>query len=126
MSREFKFRVWNLTEKRWDAPSLLEVWNDENVLRTMYGSEGYLIQQAVGLTDSKGKEIYEGDLLKIVIAESGNEAVGEVSYTAFQFYLRMNFHNWHIPLSRLTNKLDKFVSYEVVGNICETPELITP
>lgn len=82
--RELKFRVWNIQDKCWDNPSILEVWNDSGKLEPysfiktgklnpLYiPIENYVIQQFTGLLDKNGKEIYEGDIVEETTSKGPN------------------------------------------------------
>ena len=124
--REIKFRVWNIQDKRWDNPSILEVWNDSGKLEPysfvktgklnpLYiPIKNYVIQQFTGLLDKNGREIYEGD---IVIHEnpystSVTKEQGEIIFDKGAFWLRNESGDWYFDTSPI-----------VIGNIFENPEL---
>ncbi len=93
-------RLWNWASQHWGIDNEL-VKNQDN----------YIIQQFTGLLDKNGKEIYEGDIIKIK-----TYSVGYVSYLEESacYILR-----WSHPAYRLDlHLLDEL---EIIGNIYENP-----
>jgi uncharacterized phage protein (TIGR01671 family) len=83
----------------------------------------YIIQQYTGLKDSKGNDIYEGDIVKhrkhnkeVRIGEF-SDGVDERTGVFLQ-----DPKIKHINFG--TNRLSSFSSCEIIGNILENPELI--
>jgi hypothetical protein len=116
--REIKFRAWDKKKNKiLSSITVLEAmanikyyWGDENGvdLHTL------VIQQFTGLTDRRGKEIYEGDILhfKYDNRNEGNEVVKDM----IQWLKNVG---WGEGEKQYDHK-----SSEVIGNIYENPELI--
>ncbi|MCY7574478.1 YopX family protein [Bacillus pumilus] len=91
------------------------------------------VGQYTGLKDSKGNEIYEGDIILINYDEAYSEHasyIGQVKYRSDDNYPAFDLIPWidceMNALSWLKSESDPSVkSYEVIGNIYETPELLT-
>ena len=93
---------------------------------SQYPEESVVIQQFTGLTDSTGKEVWEGDIVceKMTneIAYQGWECnVGRVFFAAGSFMI-----DGDGPLYDHTHSLtpDKLEDYLVVGNVFESPDLL--
>lgn len=107
--RELKFRAWNPTiNKMLDWSFLYPIHS------SVFFNSSYNWMQFTGLKDKYGKDIWEGDVLKTI---NGNWGV--IKYEAPYFGLTVS----ETQVSLYTN--DFFNNGEVVGNIYETPELIT-
>ena len=127
MSREIKFRAWKLDgemHKPFDLTNLVsdeyagESWldcGDGLHIDHRTGWDSLKIMQYTGLKDKNGREIYEGDILKIYYENNQNSYFKEVKWLND----RINKGRW----DALDNCV--FTSCEVVGNIYENPELIT-
>lgn len=90
------------------------------------------LMQYTGLTDKKGKEVYEGDILR----SRENDEVYRVDeivplhrhthITNIGYYSGKKYHSR--VASAAYNNLDDWMSwpemYEVIGNIFENPELL--
>ena len=133
--REIKFRAWDIKNKKMVWPLRLfghkaglpcrlyttEVKDKEGNVYTVKSQ--IILLQYTGLKDKNGKEIYEGDIVKI------KKNKYEVGYWkgCFMFVLRGN--NGNIQDAKNVNEsifLDcesNFIG-EVIGNIYENPELI--
>ena len=125
MNREIKFRVWckgTSPNENFDKSRYIK--QNDFIFRKYFchfpdlGDEenNFVIEQFTGLKDKSGKEIYEGDIVKIdlhlayvvhvVKFEKGAFCVGQHPST--------NLGNYCIP----------YYNIQVIGNIHENPELL--
>ena len=133
MHREIKFRgIWE-EEKKFIYGDLLKGYNfysercgvfDYKIAivkdSKLYGEiKPETVGQYTGLKDSKGKEIYEGDILEVV--DNGffdSTKIGDVGQVIFQ-ECKFFFYN------RLAHDLhNNLIGYKIIGNIHENPELL--
>jgi len=119
MNRELKFRIWCKTMQLWLCEDSQFLQMDGKRVHAASWStiefdlpnENYIIQQYTGLKDSKGVEIYEGDIVEI------GDRKREVIFNIGMFYIDENYGDI-VPVSEVDNII------EVIGNIFENPELI--
>jgi len=147
-NRIFKFRLWNIEDKSWDNPALLEVWDNSGVLKHLYdhNDEKSVVQQFTGLLDKNGKEIYEGDIIKrtmevgphcsypdFKLSDAQKVGFGEVkwgSYSDGEYADAIDcymFDNDSLSelIYRTKRAYQQYIrTYEVVGNIFENADLL--
>lgn len=116
--REIKFRAWDNVLKCFDstvaANLLMQLHDEDEDLDEEYGKRFFLMQ-FTGLHDKNGKEIYEGDFVK---HDAWN----------YPFKVVFNQHKARF-VCELKSGLTQYIDYqriEVMGNIYENPELVTP
>jgi hypothetical protein len=107
MSRKIKFRGWDARVKRMEDDLSVRSWLFQNLDQ----SPELTIMQYTGLKDKNDKEIYEGDILK----GAYNDHLYVVEFKCGEFICEKGIH---ILGRSLWDKT------EIVGNICENPELI--
>ena len=115
MSREIKFRAWHPEAKdvvffRLGESNLTVYGLEDNEFYTMEDPEDFPVMQYTGLNDSKGVEIYEGDIVK------DRFMTGVVAYSD-----EMTCFHWSGGEDHGFIDGD---SVEVIGNIHQNPELL--
>jgi len=84
----------------------------------------YTLMQSTGLTDKNGKEIFEGDILKITDEYSWLEVVS-FSENKGMFVSKEIHRNTDIPESPLWDLfITNLFRIKIIGNIYEKPELL--
>jgi uncharacterized phage protein (TIGR01671 family) len=129
--KEIKFRAWDKANKKMIAvPSLhfgddgashgasltIIIWDKtaEMYDRALVVSETAELMQYTGFKDKNGKEIYEGDILKIYTLYSDVK----IEAVVFDMYSFMTSGGYFLYA------FDEHYEIEVIGNIYENPELI--
>ncbi len=128
--REIKFRAWDKKQKKMHN-------NCEHLppFKCNKEEEIWIMQQYTGLKDKNGKEIFEGDIVKMDCwgerkkysdaKRKDCQGVFEIKLTVGPFGLEFDFVNisgYSCPTHLFTRKEEN--SFEVIGNIYKNPELL--
>lgn len=142
--REIKFRVWDKKNSQFlkylDDKIIFDLWDWTDFMSTclIFPVYDYIIQQYTGLTDKNNKEIYEGDILRfdpdIRDLIGGNciySNLGHVWIYSLADGITISYNHPYSEMSDSWSDIvdrgigeDRPLSYEVVGNIMENPELM--
>ena len=158
--REIKFRAWLKKEMQMGYPSHLKVGHPEGVFeitvpfeeslrtfRKLHSIDQFDLMQFTGLHDKNGKEIFEGDILRVkwsIKNESpdsewkAEEHIAGVEWSHPGWKIRWSYFSkpfeidgnkelcWYDDYHRSNQPgaFHKLTEFEVLGNIYENPELL--
>lgn len=145
-NRHFEFRVWNTKLNKFVAQATLGEIRGANSNNRLFGItfssdetvnetqnfEGCVIQQYIGLKDSSGQKIFEGDILEYNVGEARDGQIiyetGPVVFSPFGHGFIIDSSGRHalgdfkygdfVPIFSNWNNFDR-VEYKVVSNIFE-------
>ena len=125
--RTIKFRARDNKENKWVYQMSVSYEGELYVNSIKEVQRGdFIIQQFTGLKDHKGKECYEGDIIRyfnLPPFEISTGLLGEVRFINGRFCIKCCDRSRGGKVTWITefNDVDYF---EVIGSICETPELL--
>lgn len=127
MSREIKFRLWDKRINNWfqyEAGFALswdatEIFDDNDHRHNM--TDDFVLMQFTGLLDKNGKEIYEGDILRIDGRQSPTQVFWVDSHGLWEH--RSDGAN-NEPLYKVCHRLA--MKAVIIGNVYANPELLKP
>jgi uncharacterized phage protein (TIGR01671 family) len=148
-NREIKFRIWDKIGKVYRGnlykylinadTGELEVWAFSDIYDEWYntheGDEHLVVQQYTGLKDSKGVEIYEGDIIQALPAPRKGMGIDQSQYDymllrtpKIVLYVNGSFRLFDKIPQSYSSLVDYYyidADMEIIGNFFENPELIT-
>ncbi len=123
MTREIKFRAWSFKEKCWEGAFSIHkngYFRNSDIEPIWQSADeaNVVVMQFTGMKDRQGKEIYEGDILRM------DNATAQVVFWERPPEFGLDFsHNEDLWCEdwNITDDSDRM---EVIGNIYENPDLV--
>jgi uncharacterized phage protein (TIGR01671 family) len=123
------YRAWDTELKRyWYG------WDPAVIQAVVFHHPRYIAEQSIGRLDSKGKDIHEGDIVKLtnpINQLQKAEIIGLVIYSFASYGVEVKkitvWEGYRVPPPETGGVLWFLMGakkIEVIGNIHETPELI--
>ena len=128
MNREIKFRIWadnkfynkclvgntnNANDEKWTCPM---VWLEKQ--KEWVHCDNGIICQYTGLHDKNGKEIYDGDIVRIIV-NNNIEKICKVEFKNGIFGVMFSKNKELTAFPHFCN-----TTFEVIGNEYDNPELL--
>lgn len=128
MNREIKFRAWNMPFGPKGTMQEMVHGKASSILALAEMSpDKYIVEQFTGLKDVNGKNIYEGDVVRVSDVDGNGGYVdtviwgGEDDYPAFD----LKNHDVEYDSNALSSIVNSgFEIIEVIGNVHTNPELL--
>ncbi|WP_461369504.1 YopX family protein [Candidatus Darwinibacter acetoxidans] len=119
--REYKFRAWSRLKKYMfevNAMSQKAVEEMRDGMSFRYARDEVVLMQSTGLHDKNGREIYEGDIVRVV-GTPYYAPCGAVTYNGKEYGL---LYDDGFCADFTWEDWERY--FEVIGNVYENPELL--
>lgn len=118
--REIRFRAWDEAGRKMIVQNDYDAYDKHMTWQGAVYEKGrllpYTLLQFTGIKDRKGKEIYEGDIVRL---DSWDPSIYQIAFDRGAFYIA-NADRHEVGDIKYVEQC------EVLGNIYENPELLTP
>ena len=130
MNNQTKFKVWDKLAQRMIYPDkgyqqhyIIDLYGRFHNLQNGSGGDDYVVIEYTGLTDSKDKEICEGDIL-IIDYDTFGDVIGQVIYETDQGAYILQWKRNGPNQNYINLNCDVAFESVIIGNIFETPLLL--
>lgn len=118
-----KYRTWDKETKTMNG--MAEIYRNRNQEIELRPREKIILMQSTGLKDKNGKEIFEGDILKVANNDSSWFEVVKYDHDKAMFISKEVNLKYEVPETPLYDLFSPYLfKVEVIGNIWEDGDLI--
>lgn len=119
-----RFRAWDKETKTMNG--MAEIYRNRNQeIELRPRDEDIILMQSTGLKDKNGKEIFEGDILKVANNDSSWFEVVKYDHDKAMFISKEMNLKYEVPETPLYDLFSPYLfKVEVIGNIWENPDLL--
>ncbi|QDX92044.1 hypothetical protein EEL30_06485 [Brevibacillus laterosporus] len=120
--REIKFRAWDKEDEYMNGWELIKI-DVEYSLMQFLEMDRFEIMQYTGLHDKNGKEIYEGDFVRVLIQGGFSQHFIDQEVVTSVMYIPSKANYKPFDQCRIWMEDGKLPKVEVIGNIYQNPAM---